>query len=211
MKKSYSQRDISSNYISIGFNSPCKDKNKSIPPIEVQNGDLLSRNATNYYQEKSSRLLKEAIQINKSVQSITPKHQLHLKDYNSSFEKLRIELTHSHIQSKRDRLDQEEDKLKKEKDHKELLICKSQRMVRDGFTNFDIINFSKKESLMPLKQEKLGKKFDYNGGQYHNYQASYLKKIEDNKKTFFRNSGLCAQRINNCQNHYFICNPLKKV
>jgi len=37
-------------------------------------------------------------------------------------------------------------------------------MVREGFTNFDIINFSKKEALMPVKQEKLGKKFDYNGG-----------------------------------------------
>ena len=84
-------------------------------------------------------------------------------------------------------------------------------MIREGFTDFDIINFSKRPSYMPSKKESLGKVFDYQRATYHNFQSSFLKKIEDNKSVFARSNGICAQKINEAKTHLFINNPLKQV
>ena len=38
---------------------------------------------------------------------------------------------------------------------------KTVRKIREGFTNYNIVNFGKKDEYLPSKKESLGKVFDY--------------------------------------------------
>ena len=69
---------------------------------------------------------------------------------------------------------------------------KSVRKIREGFTNYNIVNFGKKDEHLPSKKESLGKVFDYQRATCHNFQQSYLNKIQENQSVFRRNNGICA-------------------
>ena len=78
-----------------------------------------------------------------------------------AFRELKRELSQQHVMTVKRNKELNKLHIQKERESLVLLASQSQRKIREGFTKYDIINYSCKKEYMPSKKESLGKVFDY--------------------------------------------------
>ena len=84
----------------------------------------------------------------------------------------------------------------------------TQMRYKQGSTNYNILNHSKKSFIIPSskKPESLGKVFDFQRATYHNYRQSHKEAVLENENVFRRSQGEFTKFLNAGQSHSFI-NP----